>query len=142
MRSLLTHTQPLPLILVKSTMVHSTGTNNTGRDLYTIPLNFNNGPIPECAQLMLWSGIQWVKYTCSSMTIVGFPLKETFFYHSSSENVYVLKYNDIDNKKQLRFSNAFSVLLNNEIIFMTMFQILFIQCLLHSGSVFLKIVFQ
>ena len=42
-------------------MVQSNGTNNIGRDLYTIPLNFNNGLVPECAQLMLWSGIQWVK---------------------------------------------------------------------------------
>ena len=28
----LTHTQPLPIILVKITMVQSTGTNNIGRD--------------------------------------------------------------------------------------------------------------
>ena len=40
-------------------MVQSTGTYNIGRDYYTIPLNFNNGPVPECAQLMLWSGIHW-----------------------------------------------------------------------------------
>ena len=58
----LTHTQLLPIILVKSTMVQSTVTNNIDRDMYTIPLNFNNGLVPECAQLMLWSGIQWVKY--------------------------------------------------------------------------------
>ena len=57
----LTHTVPQPIILVKSTMVQSTGTNNIGRDWYTIPLNFNNGPVPRCAQLMLWSGFQWVK---------------------------------------------------------------------------------
>ena len=30
-------------------MVQNTGTNNIGRDQYTIPLNFNNGPVPECA---------------------------------------------------------------------------------------------
>ena len=55
-----THTVPLPIILVKSTMVQSTSTNNIGRDYYTIPLNFNNGPVPRYAQLMLWSGFQWV----------------------------------------------------------------------------------
>ena len=43
LKNALTHTQPLPIILVKSTMVQSNGTNNIGRDLYTIPLNFNNG---------------------------------------------------------------------------------------------------
>ena len=30
--AVLTHTQPLPIILVKSTMVKSTSTNNVGRD--------------------------------------------------------------------------------------------------------------
>ena len=35
----LTHRKPLPIILVKSTMVQSTSTNNIG----TIPLNLNNG---------------------------------------------------------------------------------------------------
>ena len=44
---ILTHTQPLPIILIKSTMVQSTGTNNIGRDWYTIPLNFNNRPVRE-----------------------------------------------------------------------------------------------
>ena len=57
----LTHTVPLPIILVKSTMVQSTG-NNIGRDKYTIPLNFNNGPVPRY-ELMLWSGFQWVKHS-------------------------------------------------------------------------------
>ena len=41
-------------------MVQGTGTNNIGQDQYTIPLNFNNGPVPRCAQLMLWSSFQWV----------------------------------------------------------------------------------
>ena len=63
-------TVPLPIILVKSTMVQSTGTNNNniGRDLYTILLNFNNGLVPGCAQYMLCSGMQWV--TASSRSAV------------------------------------------------------------------------
>ena len=47
--SFLTHWKPLPIILV-----------NIGRDQYPIPLNLNNGLVPRCAQLILWSGIQWV----------------------------------------------------------------------------------
>ena len=42
-------------------MVQSTSANNIGRDQYTKPLNFDNGPVPRCAQLMLWSGFQWEK---------------------------------------------------------------------------------
>ena len=58
----LTHTVQLPIILVKRTMVQSTGTNKIGRDWYTKPLNLNNEPVPRCAQLMLLSGFQSVKF--------------------------------------------------------------------------------
>ena len=76
------------------------------------------------------------------MTVVGFPLKETFFYHSTSENVYFLKYNDIDNKKQQRFSNAYYVPLHHIITIMItilssksyLFKVCSIE--VHCGSVF------
>ena len=48
-------------------MVQSTATNNIGRDKYTIPLNFNNGPVPRCAQMMLWCSIKMVvSLACST----------------------------------------------------------------------------
>ena len=43
-------------------------------------MNFNNGPVPECAQLMLWSGIQWARILLQycvmvSFTYLGTPLR-------------------------------------------------------------------
>ena len=58
----------LPIILFKFTMVLSTGTNNLGRDWSKILLNLNNRPVHRCAQLMLWSGIQWVNAKKSVFT--------------------------------------------------------------------------
>ena len=67
----LTHWKLLPVLLVNSTMVQSTSTNDIGRDYYTIPLNLNNRSVPRCAQLMLWTGIQWVNnYNNDSESIV------------------------------------------------------------------------
>ena len=75
----LTHTSPLLIIVVKSTIVQSTGTNNyIGQDL-----NFNNGLVPECAQLMLWNSIHWVKIVpkLSASPLIEQHL-EIFYNHS------------------------------------------------------------
>ena len=44
------NTVPLPIILVKRTMVQSAGANSICWDRYKIPLNLNNGPVHWCAQ--------------------------------------------------------------------------------------------
>ena len=68
------HTVPLPIILVNNAMVQSTGTNNIGRDKYTMALNLNNGPVPTSVQLILWGGFQWVNTVQSYFNIILPPV--------------------------------------------------------------------
>ena len=67
----LTHTAPLFIILVKSTMVQNIGTNNIGQDKYTILLNFNTGSVHRSAH-------NWCYGAVSNGLTVGISHKEIF----------------------------------------------------------------